>query len=71
MKEYAFENDGKNPAPTCCSWLPTDSNLFVVGYKSSHIAIFDYKTANVENFYQFSSDADEEHEVVSIDSHEL
>jgi hypothetical protein len=26
MKEFVFETGGKTPAPTCCSWLPTDSN---------------------------------------------
>ena len=71
LKEYAFEADGKSPAPTCCSWLPTDSNLFVVGYRSSHIAIFDYTTAKVENFHKFASGAEEDSEVVCMDSHEL
>lgn len=61
----------KSPAPTCCNWLPTDSNLFVIGYKSSHIAFFDYNSGKVENSHEFFPEADEEGEVVCMDAHEL
>jgi len=44
MREYVFETAGKKPAATCCSWLPTDNNLFAIGYNSGHVAFFDVKT---------------------------
>jgi len=72
MKTYSFEIEGKTPVPTCCSWLPTDSNLFVVGYRSSHIAFFDYNTGKVENSHQFFMTKNgEDSEIVCMDSHEL
>lgn len=49
MKEYEFEDQGKKPSPTCCSWLPTDSNKFAVGYSSGHVVVFDFKTGKVES----------------------
>ena len=49
MKQYVFEVDGKKPSPTCCSWLPSDSNLFAIGYNSGHLVIFDYKSGQVQS----------------------
>jgi len=62
FKEYKHEAGG---APTCCTWLPTDSNQFAIGYSTGHVAFFDYKTGQV------SSSVDLESEVVSITAHEL
>jgi WD40 repeat protein len=47
MKEYVFEADGKKPSPTCCSWLPTDANLFAIGFNSGQVAFFDYKSGQI------------------------
>lgn len=50
MKEFSFQlDDGVKTAPICCSWLFTDSNLFVVGFESSHAVFYDYKTGSVEH----------------------
>ena len=65
MKEFSFDEAAKDAVPTSCSWLPTDSNLFVVGFSSGQVAFFDYKTGKVQH------SADLESEVVSITSHEL
>ena len=37
---YALQ-DGTKPQVSCCSWLYTDNNLFVVGYESSHVVFYD------------------------------
>ena len=70
MKEYEFKHEGSQSPPTCCSWLPTDSHLFVVGYKSSLVALFDYNSGKVESSHKFFP-GDEEGEVVCLDAHEL
>jgi len=43
----------------------------VVGYKSSHVAFFDYNTTKVENSFEFFPAEEEEGEVVCMDAHEL
>ena len=49
MREFHFElEDGKKCVPTCCSWLLTDSNMFAVGFETSHVVFFDHNTGNVE-----------------------
>jgi len=50
MKEYEFTFDGKSPSATCGSWLPTDSNMLVAGYDSSHLAFFNYNSGKLEHF---------------------
>jgi WD40 repeat protein len=62
FKEYKHEAGG---APTCCTWLPTDSNLFAIGYNSGQVAFFDYKTG------QMQDSVDLESEIVSITAHEF
>ena len=50
MREFHFDlEDGKKPTPTCCSWLLTDSSMFVVGYETSHLVFFEHGTGNVES----------------------
>ena len=71
MKDYKFDCDGKEPSAICCSWLPSDSNLFVIGFKSSHVAFFDYNSGNVEITHEFYPGVEEEGEVACIDAHEL
>lgn len=62
FKEYRHEAGG---APTCCTWLPTDSNMFAIGYSSGQVAFFDYQTGQVQ------SSVDLESEIISITAHEL
>ena len=53
MREFHFElEDGKKTNPTCCSWLLTDSSLFVIGYETSHAVFFDHSTGNVEQSHK-------------------
>ena len=48
MKEFpSFEVDGLEPAAICCSWLPTDNHMFVVGYENSHLAFFDMNKGQI------------------------
>lgn len=53
MREFHFElEDGKKPGATCCSWLLTDSSLFVVGYETSHAVFYDHGTGKVEHSHK-------------------
>lgn len=43
-REFKFEVDDQVQEPTCCSWLPSDHNMFVAGYSSSHLVFFEHAT---------------------------
>ena len=47
MKEFELQVNDKVQNATCARWLATDSDMFAVGYESSHIAFFNYKTGKV------------------------
>lgn len=64
-REFEFEVGGKKPSPTCCSWLPTDNNLFAIGYSSGHVAFFNYQTG------QLQSSMEVDGEVVCLTAHEF
>ena len=48
FKEICFAIGESEQQATCAAWLPTDSNLFVVGYDSGHLCFFDYRDANLD-----------------------
>lgn len=48
MREFSFDDEGITGTPTCCSWLLTDCNLFVIGFESSHVVLFDHTTGNID-----------------------
>lgn len=55
MQEYEFQIEGASPQATCGCWLPTDNTLFAVGFDSSHLALFNYQTANIVHALQIDT----------------
>ena len=49
MNQYELEVNEKVQSATCAKWLATDTEMFVAGYESSHIAFFNYKTGKLEH----------------------
>jgi WD40 repeat protein len=62
LKEYMFEEGG---APMCCSWLPTDNSIFLVGYSKGQLCFFDKDTGKVRNSVSLGG------EVLAVASHQL
>jgi len=64
-KDFEFEINGVKPNPTTCAWMPTDNNLFAVGFDSGHIAFFNHVTGKLEDHHQVS-----EHSIISMVAHQ-
>ena len=47
-KEFpAFEINGLEPSAICGAWLPTDHNLFTIGYEGGHLAFVDVSKGKI------------------------
>jgi hypothetical protein len=47
FKQYEFEVEGQKPMATSGCWVPSDNDLFAVGFETSHIALFNYKSGQI------------------------